>query len=141
MNITRLTIGKRLGLGFGVVTLLFGGATIVTLGEVSTIQSQAGVIDEQVGPQLQTATEAERLSRANTQLVLQQLNLTDLRNSLGSEMWRNVGIQRDRAGLHLAVLVRRGPLRHRREHRIPPPEGSLRLLLIAVGVQGTLMLS
>lgn len=31
-----------------------------------------------------------------------QLNLVDLRNALGSEMWRNVGIQRDRAGLEIA---------------------------------------
>ncbi|MGQ0634206.1 MAG: L-aspartate oxidase [Planctomycetaceae bacterium] len=31
-----------------------------------------------------------------------QLNLIDLRNSLGAEMWRNVGIQRDRAGLESA---------------------------------------
>jgi len=31
-----------------------------------------------------------------------ELNLVDLRNSLGSEMWRNVGIQRERAGLESA---------------------------------------
>ena len=31
------------------------------------------------------------------------LDLTDLRNSLGSEMWRNVGIQRDQAGLDTAL--------------------------------------
>lgn len=31
-----------------------------------------------------------------------ELNLTDLRNSLGSEMWRSVGIQRDHAGLEAA---------------------------------------
>jgi L-aspartate oxidase len=31
-----------------------------------------------------------------------ELNLVDLRNSLGSEMWRDVGIQRDRAGLESA---------------------------------------
>jgi L-aspartate oxidase len=30
------------------------------------------------------------------------LNLIDLRNSLGSEMWRNVGIQRDKTGLESA---------------------------------------
>lgn len=30
------------------------------------------------------------------------LNLTDLRNSLGSEMWRNVGIQRNQSGLEAA---------------------------------------
>lgn len=31
-----------------------------------------------------------------------ELNLVDLRNALGSEMWRDVGIQRDRAGLEAA---------------------------------------
>jgi len=31
-----------------------------------------------------------------------ELNLLDLRNSLGSEMWRDVGIRRDRAGLESA---------------------------------------
>lgn len=31
------------------------------------------------------------------------LDLLDLRNSLGSEMWRNVGIQRDQAGLETAL--------------------------------------
>jgi L-aspartate oxidase len=31
-----------------------------------------------------------------------ELNLVDLRNSLGSEMWRDVGIQRDREGLESA---------------------------------------
>ncbi|MBI5761690.1 MAG: L-aspartate oxidase [Planctomycetales bacterium] len=31
-----------------------------------------------------------------------ELNLLDLRNSLGSEMWRNVGIQRDQQGLEAA---------------------------------------
>jgi L-aspartate oxidase len=31
-----------------------------------------------------------------------QLNLLDVRNSLGSEMWRDVGIQRDQAGLESA---------------------------------------
>lgn len=31
-----------------------------------------------------------------------ELNLTDLRNALGSEMWRNVGIRRDRVGLEAA---------------------------------------
>ncbi|MCY2968751.1 MAG: L-aspartate oxidase [Planctomycetota bacterium] len=31
-----------------------------------------------------------------------ELDLTDLRNSLGSEMWRNVGIQRDLAGMEAA---------------------------------------
>lgn len=31
-----------------------------------------------------------------------ELNLVDLRNSLGSEMWRNVGIQRERDGLESA---------------------------------------
>jgi L-aspartate oxidase len=31
-----------------------------------------------------------------------ELNLMDLRNSLGSEMWRDVGIQRDREGLESA---------------------------------------
>jgi L-aspartate oxidase len=33
----------------------------------------------------------------------EELNLDDLRNSLGSEMWRNVGIERDRAGLDEAA--------------------------------------
>lgn len=31
-----------------------------------------------------------------------ELNLVDLRNSLGSEMWRNVGIQREKMGLETA---------------------------------------
>src|SRR6185295_19111269 len=31
-----------------------------------------------------------------------ELNLVDLRNSLGAEMWRDVGIRRDRAGLESA---------------------------------------
>ena len=31
-----------------------------------------------------------------------ELNLLDLRNSLGSEMWRDVGIRRERAGLESA---------------------------------------
>ena len=33
----------------------------------------------------------------------EELNLDDLRNSLGSEMWRNVGIERDREGLEEAA--------------------------------------
>jgi len=37
-----------------------------------------------------------------TERVDDELNLVDLRNSLGSEMWRDVGIQRDRAGLESA---------------------------------------
>jgi L-aspartate oxidase len=31
-----------------------------------------------------------------------ELNLVDLRNSLGAEMWRDVGIRRERAGLESA---------------------------------------
>jgi L-aspartate oxidase len=41
-------------------------------------------------------------SDAAAPLADDELNLLDLRNSLGSEMWRNVGIQRDQTGLEAA---------------------------------------
>jgi L-aspartate oxidase len=52
-----------------------------------------------------------------------ELNLLDLRNSLGSEMWRNVGIRRDRPGLESAERQVEFWNRYVAAREFPDPQG------------------
>jgi L-aspartate oxidase len=52
-----------------------------------------------------------------------ELNLVDLANSLGSEMWRNVGIERDRAGLEEAQRHVEFWNRYVSAREFPSPQG------------------
>jgi len=72
-----LKIGKRLGIGFGIVLLFLIGITALGLSRMAQLKENTAIMVKRDVTKVQTAGAMESASRANSRRFLEMLNVTD----------------------------------------------------------------